>query len=65
MEIIRKYNLNVIDLLGYGNENQNYQNNLFLNQEKEEQQTQTQEYYNQLGYQLEKLRKLIRRSFNC
>ncbi|NEQ36331.1 MAG: tetratricopeptide repeat protein [Okeania sp. SIO3I5] len=58
MQIIRECNSNIIDLLGYGNENQNNQNISILDNEKEQSENYTEEYYNQIGYLLQKQGKL-------
>ncbi|MGB3514630.1 MAG: tetratricopeptide repeat protein [Microcoleaceae cyanobacterium] len=58
MQIIGECNSNVIDLLGYGNENKNNHNISILDKEKEQPQNYTQEYYNQLGYRLQNQGKL-------
>ncbi len=62
MQIIRECNSNVIDLLGYDHENQNNHKISILEKEKEKEKEQpqnyTQEYYNQIGYQLQKQGKL-------
>ncbi|MGD1714614.1 tetratricopeptide repeat protein [Dapis sp. BLCC M172] len=58
MQIIRESNSNVIDLLGYGNENQNNHDISILDKEKKQPENYTEEYYNQIGYLLQKQGKL-------
>ena len=58
MQIIRECNSNVIDLLGYSNENQNNHKISILGESKKQLENYTEEYYNQRGYLLQKQGKL-------
>ncbi|MCL2930744.1 MAG: tetratricopeptide repeat protein [Trichodesmium sp. MAG_R03] len=58
MQIIRECNSNVIDLLGYSNENQNNHKISILGESKKQLENYTEEYYNQRGYLLKEQGKL-------
>ncbi|NEP41312.1 MAG: tetratricopeptide repeat protein [Okeania sp. SIO2G4] len=59
MQVIGECNSNVIGLLeNYGSENQNNHKISTSDKEKEQPQNYTQEYYNQIGYLLQKQGKL-------